>query len=187
MSSRARAFLPPRLARYMAVSAPCSSRSAVSPGAAIAPPMLAVTVTVVPGITSAFAAPAVAGTPVSHRGVAHEIVVVSGHVAPGDPRSLTDWAALGRMSGTIVLMMAVERLGRFADVLITHGRPPETPVLIVQDGTTRIQRTVRATLETAEEAADRAEISPPAIIVIGPVAGLEAPVGGPDVASDSSG
>ncbi|SFO29896.1 uroporphyrin-III C-methyltransferase / precorrin-2 dehydrogenase / sirohydrochlorin ferrochelatase [Pseudonocardia ammonioxydans] len=146
-----------------------------------------VPVTVVPGITSAFAAPAVAGTPVSHRGVAHEIVVVSGHVAPGDPRSLTDWAALGRMSGTIVLMMAVERLGRFADVLITHGRPPETPVLIVQDGTTRIERSVRATLETAEEVADREGISPPAIIVIGPVAGLEAPVGGPDVASDSSG
>ncbi|MBP2369384.1 uroporphyrinogen-III C-methyltransferase [Pseudonocardia parietis] len=137
-----------------------------------------VPVTVVPGITSAFAAPAVAGTPVSHRGVAHEIVVVSGHVAPGDPRSLTDWAALGRMTGTIVLMMAVERLGRFADALITHGRPPQTPVLIVQDGTTRIQRTVRTTLETAEDVAAQEEINPPAIVVIGPVAGLEAPVGG---------
>lgn len=137
-----------------------------------------VPVTVVPGITSAFAAPAVAGTPVSHRGVAHEIVVVSGHVAPDDPRSLTDWTALGRMTGTIVLMMAVERLGRFADTLITHGRPPQTPVLIVQDGTTRIQRTVRATLETAGDVAAREEINPPAIVVIGPVAGLEAPVGG---------
>ncbi|MBN9738603.1 MULTISPECIES: uroporphyrinogen-III C-methyltransferase [unclassified Pseudonocardia] len=135
-----------------------------------------VPVTVVPGITSAFAAPAVAGTPVTHRGVAHEIVVVSGHVAPDDPRSLTDWTALGRMTGTIVLMMAVERLGRFADALITHGRAADTPVLIVQDGTTRIQRTVRATLETAEKVAAEAEVSPPAIIVIGPVAGLEAPV-----------
>ncbi|MEQ3554406.1 uroporphyrinogen-III C-methyltransferase [Pseudonocardia nematodicida] len=137
-----------------------------------------VPVTVVPGITSAFAAPAVAGTPVSHRGVAHEIVVVSGHVAPGDPRSLTDWPALGRMRGTIVLMMAVERIGRFADVLVEHGRDPRTPVLIVQDATTRIQRSVRTTLAAAEQAAAEQEISPPAIVVIGPVAGLEAPVGG---------
>ncbi|ANY08581.1 uroporphyrinogen-III C-methyltransferase [Pseudonocardia sp. HH130630-07] len=137
-----------------------------------------VPVTVVPGVTSAFAAPAVAGTPVTHRGVAHEIVVVSGHVAPDDPRSLTDWTALGRMTGTIVLMMAVERIGRFADALVTHGRAPDTPVLIVQDGTTRIQRTVRATLETVEKVAAEAEVSPPAIVVVGPVAGLEAPVGG---------
>ncbi|MDQ4119638.1 MAG: uroporphyrinogen-III C-methyltransferase, partial [Actinomycetota bacterium] len=129
-----------------------------------------VPVTVVPGITSAFAAPAVAGVPVSHRGVAHEIVVVSGHVAPDDPRSLTDWAALGRMRGTIVLMMAVERLGAFADALVRHGRPADTPVVVVQDATTRIQRRVRATLADAEQKAH--DISPPAIVVIGPVAGL---------------
>ena len=131
-----------------------------------------VPVTVVPGITSAFAAPAVAGVPVSHRGVAHEIVVVSGHVAPDDPRSLTDWEALGRMRGTVVLMMAVERLGAFADALVRYGRPPDTPVVIVQDGTMRIQRTVRATLADAAQVAKEHEISPPAIVVVGPVAGL---------------
>ncbi|GEL26202.1 uroporphyrinogen-III C-methyltransferase [Pseudonocardia sulfidoxydans NBRC 16205] len=131
-----------------------------------------VPVTVVPGITSAFAAPAVAGVPVSHRGVAHEIVVVSGHVAPGDPRSLTDWAALGRMRGTIVLMMAVERIGLFADALVTHGRPADTPVAVIQDGTTRIQRSLRTTLrDVAADIRDQ-EISPPAIVVVGPVAGL---------------
>ena len=81
-----------------------------------------VPVTVVPGVTSAFAAPAVADVPVSHRGVAHEIVVVSGHVAPGDPRSLVDWAALGRLRGTIVLLMAVERIGAFATALMDGGR-----------------------------------------------------------------
>ncbi|MDN5916842.1 MAG: uroporphyrinogen-III C-methyltransferase [Pseudonocardia sp.] len=133
-----------------------------------------VPVTVVPGITSAFAAPAVAGVPVSHRGVAHEIVVVSGHVAPDDPRSLTDWEALGRMSGTVVLMMAVERIGVFAEVLVANGRPADTPVVIIQDGTTRIQRTVRATLETAGRVAKESEVNPPAIVVIGPVAGLTA-------------
>ncbi len=131
-----------------------------------------VPVTVVPGITSAFAAPAVAGVPVSHRGVAHEIVVVSGHVAPDDPRSLTDWEALGRMRGTIVLMMAVERIGAFADALVRYGRPADTPVVIVQDGTTRIQRTVRATLADAAQVAKENDVSPPAIVVVGPVAGL---------------
>jgi uroporphyrin-III C-methyltransferase / precorrin-2 dehydrogenase / sirohydrochlorin ferrochelatase len=131
-----------------------------------------VPVTVVPGVTSAFAVPAVADVPVSHRGVAHEIVVVSGHVAPGHPQSLTDWPALARLRGTLVLMMGVERIGAFADALLAGGRPADTPVAVVQDGTTRIQRTLRTTL--AEAAADvRAhEIAPPAVIVIGPVAGL---------------
>ncbi len=132
-----------------------------------------VPVTVVPGITSAFAAPAVAGVPVSHRGVAHEIVVVSGHVAPDDPRSLVDWSALGRLRGTLVLMMAVERIGLFAAALVEHGRAPDTPVAVIQDGTTRIQRTLRATLATVAAQVRAHEISPPAIIVVGPVAGLK--------------
>jgi uroporphyrin-III C-methyltransferase/precorrin-2 dehydrogenase/sirohydrochlorin ferrochelatase len=131
-----------------------------------------VPVTVVPGVTSAFAAPAVADVPVSHRGVAHEIVVVSGHVAPGDPRSLVDWPALARLRGTVVLLMAVERIGAFADALIEGGRPADTPVAVVQDGTMRIQRSVRATLATVAEAVRREGISPPAVVVVGPVAGL---------------
>ncbi|GAA1281872.1 uroporphyrinogen-III C-methyltransferase [Pseudonocardia aurantiaca] len=135
-----------------------------------------VPVTVVPGVTSAFAAPAVADVPVSHRGVAHEIVVVSGHVAPGDPRSLVDWPALARLRGTVVLLMAVERIGAFADALIEGGRPADTPVAVVQDGTMRIQRSVRATLATVAEAVRREGISPPAVVVVGPVAGL---AGGP--------
>ncbi|WP_372453608.1 uroporphyrinogen-III C-methyltransferase [Pseudonocardia abyssalis] len=131
-----------------------------------------VPVTVVPGVTSAFAAPAVADVPVSHRGVAHEIVVVSGHVAPDDPRSLVDWPALGRLRGTIVLLMAVERVAAFATALIDGGRPADTPVAVVQDGTMRIQRSVRATLATVADAVRDEGISPPAVVVIGPVAGL---------------
>ena len=131
-----------------------------------------VPVTVVPGVTSAFAVPAVADVPVSHRGVAHEIVVVSGHVAPGHPQSLTDWPALARLRGTLVLMMGVERIEAFADALLAGGRPGETPVAVVQDGTTRIQRTLRTTLATAAADMRAHEIAPPAVIVIGPVAGL---------------
>jgi uroporphyrin-III C-methyltransferase/precorrin-2 dehydrogenase/sirohydrochlorin ferrochelatase len=136
-----------------------------------------VAVTVVPGVTSAFAAPAVADVPVSHRGVAHEIVVVSGHVAPDDPRSLVDWSALGRLRGTVVLLMAVERIGRFAAALMDGGRPADTPVAVIQDGTMRIQRSVRATLATVADVVREHGISPPAIVVVGPVAGLEIPAG----------
>ncbi len=131
-----------------------------------------VPVTVVPGVTSAFAGPAVADVPVSHRGVAHEIVVVSGHVAPDDPRSLVDWSALGRLRGTLVLLMAVERIGAFAQALLEGGRPADTPVAVVQDATMRIQRSVRATLATVADVVRAAEISPPAVVVIGAVAGL---------------
>ncbi|HEY0815745.1 MAG TPA: uroporphyrinogen-III C-methyltransferase [Pseudonocardia sp.] len=135
-----------------------------------------VPVSMVPGVTSAFAVPAVADVPVSHRGVAHEIVVVSGHVAPGDPRSLVDWAALGRLRGTVVLLMAVERIAVFATALIEGGRQSDTPVVVVQDGTTRIQRSVRATLATVADVVRAEEISPPAVVVVGPVAGLHGPV-----------
>ena len=138
-----------------------------------------VPVTVTPGVTSAFAVPAVADVPVSHRGVAHEIVVVSGHVAPGHPQSLTDWDALARLRGTIVLMMGVERIEAFAGALLAGGRPADTPVAVVQDGTTRIQRTVRTTLASAAADMRAHEIAPPAVIVIGPVAGLvDGPVSG---------
>ncbi len=72
--------------------------------------------------------------------------------------------------------MAVERIGAFADALIEGGRPADTPVAVVQDGTMRIQRSVRATLATVAEAVRREGISPPAVVVVGPVAGL---AGGP--------
>ncbi len=130
-------------------------------------------VTVVPGITSAIAVPALAGVPVTHRAVNHEFVVVSGHISPGDPESLIDWDALARLSGTLVLLMAVERIELFADVLIKGGRPAQTPVLVVQHGTTSAQRTLRATLSDVAERIREEGVRPPAIIVIGPVAAFE--------------
>jgi uroporphyrin-III C-methyltransferase/precorrin-2 dehydrogenase/sirohydrochlorin ferrochelatase len=133
-----------------------------------------VPVTVVPGVTSAFAAPAVAGVPVSHRGVAHEVVVVSGHAAPDDPTSLIDWPALARLRGTLVLLMAVQRIGALAEALIEHGRPADTPVAVIQDGTLRGQRTLRGTLAKVADVIEHEGVRPPAIIVIGPVAGLAA-------------
>jgi uroporphyrin-III C-methyltransferase/precorrin-2 dehydrogenase/sirohydrochlorin ferrochelatase len=131
-----------------------------------------VPVTVVPGVTSAFAAPAVADVPVTHRGVSHEVVVVSGHVAPEDERSLVDWSALGRLRGTIVLLMGVERIEAFAKALVQHGRPGDTPVAVVQEGTMRTQRALRSTLEAVAADVAQQGIRPPAIVVVGPVAAL---------------
>jgi uroporphyrin-III C-methyltransferase/precorrin-2 dehydrogenase/sirohydrochlorin ferrochelatase len=137
-----------------------------------------VPVTVVPGVTSAFAVPAAAGVPVTHRGVAHEVVVVSGHAPPGDSSSLVDWKALGALRGTLVLLMAVERVGLFADALVAGGRPGTTPVTVVQEGTTRAQRAVHSTLDRVAEDVAAEGIRPPAVIVIGPVAGLAEPAHG---------
>ncbi|MGH3645977.1 MAG: uroporphyrinogen-III C-methyltransferase, partial [Micromonosporaceae bacterium] len=131
-----------------------------------------VPVEVVPGVTSALAVPAVAGIPVTHRGVAHELVVVSGHVAPDHPDSLVDWAALGRLRGTLVLLMGVENLPKIAAALRAAGRPPQTPAAAIQEGTTTHQRVVTATLDTIAERVAAEGIKAPAIIVIGDVAAL---------------
>jgi len=135
-------------------------------------------VTVVPGVTSAIAVPALAGVPVTHRGVNHEFVVVSGHLAPDAPESLVNWDALAAMTGTIVLLMAVERIELFAAALQKGGRPADTPVLVVQQGSTAGQRTVRATLADVATVIRSEGVRPPAIIVIGPVVEVADAVGG---------
>ncbi|OBH03456.1 MULTISPECIES: uroporphyrinogen-III C-methyltransferase [unclassified Mycobacterium] len=129
-------------------------------------------VSVVPGVTSAIGVPALAGVPVTHRAINHEFVVVSGHVAPGHPESLVNWDALAAMRGTIVLLMAVERIELFVDALLKGGRPADTPVLVVQHGTTAAQHTLRATLADTPERIRADGIRPPAIVVIGAVVSL---------------
>ncbi|OBF22539.1 uroporphyrinogen-III C-methyltransferase [Mycobacterium sp. ACS4331] len=126
-------------------------------------------VTVVPGVTSAIGVPAMAGVPVTHRGVNHEFVVVSGHLAPDHPESLVNWPALAALSGTLVLLMAVERIELFAEALLAGGRPADTPVIVIQHGTTTAERHVRAMLGNVAETVRAEGIRPPAIIVIGPV------------------
>ncbi|MCF8588197.1 uroporphyrinogen-III C-methyltransferase [Gordonia liuliyuniae] len=131
-----------------------------------------VPVTVVPGVTSPISAPELAGIPVTHRGVAHEFVVVSGHVAPDHPDSLTDWSALARLRGTIVLMMAVKRIDAFAQALLDGGRPGATPVAFIENASRPDQRLIRADLADAARVAGEQNLIAPAIAVIGPVAGF---------------
>ncbi|GAA4263405.1 uroporphyrinogen-III C-methyltransferase [Dactylosporangium darangshiense] len=128
-----------------------------------------VPVTVVPGVTSAIAVPSAAGIPVTHRGVAHEFTVVSGHLAPDHPESLVDWAALARLRGTVCVLMGLKNLPAIAAMLQAHGRAPDTLVAVIQEGTTRDQRVVRATLSTVADVAKEEGLRPPAVIVIGPV------------------
>jgi uroporphyrin-III C-methyltransferase / precorrin-2 dehydrogenase / sirohydrochlorin ferrochelatase len=135
-----------------------------------------VPVTVVPGITSAVGVPTSVWLPVTHRGVAQEFHVVSVHVPPGDDRSTVDWAGLAASSGTLVLMMAVERTGAVAAELVSRGRSPDTPVSVIADGTMPTQRTINSTLEQVEGAVRREGIRPPAIIVVGDVVGVAAEI-----------
>jgi uroporphyrin-III C-methyltransferase / precorrin-2 dehydrogenase / sirohydrochlorin ferrochelatase len=135
-----------------------------------------VPVTVVPGVTSAVGVPTSAWLPVTHRGVAQEFHVVSVHVPPGDERSTVDWERLGGSPGTLVLLMAVLRIGAVVAELLRHGRSPDTPVSVIADGTMPTQRTINSTLEQVEGMVTREGIRPPAIIVVGDVVGVAAEI-----------
>ncbi|GGL02660.1 uroporphyrinogen-III C-methyltransferase [Mangrovihabitans endophyticus] len=128
-----------------------------------------VPVTVVPGVTSSIAVPALAGIPVTHRGVAHEFTVVSGHLPPDHPDSLVDWPALARLRGTVVVLMGLKNLARIAKTLIGDGRAADAPVALVQEGSTERQRLLRSTLASVARDAEQAGIRPPAVVVIGDV------------------
>jgi uroporphyrin-III C-methyltransferase/precorrin-2 dehydrogenase/sirohydrochlorin ferrochelatase len=136
-----------------------------------------VPVEVVPGVTSAIGVPGLAGVPVTHRGMTHEFVVVSGHVPPGHPDSLVDWAALGRLRGTVVVLMGVDTAGAIAAALVEHGRSPDTPVAVVTDGASPSQRTVRTTLAGLAQTVADEGVRPPAVWVVGDVVGLGALIG----------
>ena len=128
--------------------------------------------TVVPGVSSAFAVPALGGIPVTNRGMTHEVTVVSGHLPPGHPGSLVDWSALARMRGTIVILMGVRNSPAIAETLIGGGRSADTPAAIITDGSLDGQVAHRCTLGTLAPAVASGEVRPPAIIVVGQVAGL---------------
>ena len=124
---------------------------------------------VVPGVSSAFAAPAAAGLPVTHRGLATSVSVVTGTV--GDPSAPggVDWHSLARAGGTIVVLMGMSERARIAEALIGAGRDVATPVAVVHWGTTPHQQVARTTLGGLASV----DLPAPSTIVIGAVAGLD--------------
>jgi uroporphyrin-III C-methyltransferase len=127
---------------------------------------------VVPGITSAVAAPAAAGIPVTHRGLAPAFAVVTGHEDPTKPGQQVDWAALAAFPGTLLVLMGVGSLAATSRQLIANGRAPSTPAAAVQWGTTDRQRVVEAPLGELADAVQREGLGSPATIVIGDVVAM---------------
>jgi len=130
---------------------------------------------VIPGLTSAISVPAVAGIPVTHRGVAHEFTVISGHLPPDHAESLVEWDAVARLRGTVVLLMAVQNLPAIAARLVAGGRAASTPVAIVSEGTMPGERTLLTTLGSVEADMNEAGVRPPAIVVVGDVVAVSKP------------
>jgi uroporphyrin-III C-methyltransferase len=126
---------------------------------------------VIPGVSSAIAAPALAGVPVTHRGLTQGFTVVSGHVPPDHPDSTLDYAALARSGTTIVVLMGVRTLQAICAALVEGGLDPATPAAVVADGSLPSQHVVRATVSTI--ATDAAHVRPPAVAVIGDVADID--------------
>jgi uroporphyrin-III C-methyltransferase len=122
---------------------------------------------IVPGISSALAAPAAVGIPVTHRGLSASVTVINGHDA-----AQHDWYALARSGGTLVFLMAVEHLEEIVDRLLAHGRPESEPAALVEWATTPWQRLVSAPLADLVATARESGVQPPAVLVVGPTAAL---------------
>jgi uroporphyrin-III C-methyltransferase len=124
----------------------------------------------VPGVTSAIAAPGVAGIPVTHRDHASLVTFVTGHEGPGKGESAVDWAALAETGGTLVVLMGVSKLPAYTRALRGAGMDPATPAAMVERGTWPDERVAEGTLETIVDVRDSRGIEPPAVTVIGKVA-----------------
>jgi uroporphyrinogen III methyltransferase/synthase len=127
---------------------------------------------IVPGVTSAIAAPECAGIPVTHRGIAGSVLIATGHEAADGPGATFDWEAMARAADTLVFLMGVERLAGIAERLIRAGRPAEQPAALVRWGTTPRQQVLTGALGTIAEQARAANLKPPAALVVGEVVAL---------------
>jgi uroporphyrin-III C-methyltransferase len=136
-----------------------------------------VEVQVIPGVTSAVAGPSLAGIPLTHRSLTQGFTVVSGHVPPGDPASTLDWHAVARTNTTLVIMMGVSALPEICAALQEGGLDPDTAAATVASAGLPDQRIVRGTLATIARDVAHAGLRPPAITVVGAVAGFRP---GPD-------
>jgi uroporphyrin-III C-methyltransferase len=136
-----------------------------------------VEVHVVPGISASLAVPALAGVPVTHRTLSSSVTIITGHEGEHKDEEWLDWAALAKSGGTLVIMMGMSNLGRNMGRLMEGGVEEDTPVMIVQEGSSPDQRTLITSVALAEGDSCREGMSAPAVIVVGKVVGLHQVLG----------
>ncbi|UCG10791.1 MAG: uroporphyrinogen-III C-methyltransferase [Dehalococcoidia bacterium] len=127
---------------------------------------------VVPGVTSAVAVPAYAGIPVTQRGLASSLAVITGHEDPGKADSSLNWEKLATAVDTLVFLMGMQNLPEIVAKLVEHGRPPKTPVAVIAEGTKPAQKTVVGELDNIATRVKEHQLSAPAVIVVGEVVRL---------------
>jgi uroporphyrinogen III methyltransferase/synthase len=127
---------------------------------------------IVPAVTAALGCAAYCGIPLTHREWSSAVTFLSGHERPGKEAGLIDWGVHARSGATLVLYMAMGRLGAICGELVAAGRPGETPVAVVEWGTTPRQRTVRGDLASIARRVEDAGLGAPAVVIVGPVAAL---------------
>ena len=128
---------------------------------------------VIPGVSSAYSAPAYAGIPITHRGKASSFHVITGHEDPAKGESSLDYEILAREEGTLVFLMGLSRLRQISDQLIEKGKDARTPAAVIASGTTARQRCVTGELGRIAAISEKADIQPPAILVVGDVVSLK--------------
>lgn len=127
---------------------------------------------IVPGITSGIAAPAYAGIPVTHRNMATSVSFITGHEDPTKKNSQLNWKAIASMHGTLVFYMGVHNLESIVLKLIEYGKPETTPAAVIQRGATTLQKTIIGKLGNIVGKAEKADIKPPALVIVGEVVSL---------------
>ncbi|MBF0259235.1 MAG: uroporphyrinogen-III C-methyltransferase, partial [Desulfamplus sp.] len=127
---------------------------------------------VVPGVTSAIAASAYAGIPLTHRDYTSSVSLITGHEDPLKDETNINWDSLAKSGSTLVFFMGVKNLPNIRDNLVKNGKSPDTPVALIRWGTTPEQQTVTGTLSNIVEKVAEAKLKPPAIIVVGEVVSL---------------
>lgn len=132
-------------------------------------------VEMVPGVSSALAVPASVGIPLTHRKYASQVTILTGNEDPAKPGPALDWRLLAKSRGTIVILMGVANLEKIADALLENGKAATTPVAVIERGLRRDRRVTTASLAGISEAAKKADVKPPAVIVIGDVVNLYNP------------
>jgi len=127
---------------------------------------------VVPAVTAALGCAAYSGIPLTHRRLSSAVTFISGHERIDKETSMVDWKAHAESGATLVVYMAMGRLAEICAELVRHGRAPETPVAVIQWGTTPRHASVAGSLETIVAQVEEAELGPPAVVIIGEVASL---------------